>query len=262
MPPSSSRLGVRLEREPGAELAAARSNCGPSSRQGAVDNSEVPQVINVTVWWLKAGMVQRVDKIGPQLQTEALPKVEFLSQGQVDYTEAWPTHSISTLRPEGEGGFIRMREGSRVEIVARRNIGKGVADSVEIKCAVVATLRVVIWAAVNDSEGISTLLDERSRDSPPARDNVRYFIMVEILLVLPERQLVGDDALEGVWDVKVGIAVVGPRVIPDLPALRAAAAAPSRRILLVQEVRPDVVDLKGQAGRIALRNPELQSIVS
>ncbi len=76
--------------------------------------------------------------------------------------------------------------------------------------------------------------------------------MVEILLASSEGQFIGDDALESVRDVKVGIAVVGGRVIPDLPALRTAAVAPSCRILVVQEVRPDVVDVKSQAVGIAL----------
>ncbi len=86
--------------------------------------------------------------------------------------------------------------------------------------------------------------------------------MVEILFALAKRQFVRDDALEGVWNVKVGIGVVGGRIIPDLPVLRASTVAPSGRILLVQEVRPDVVDLEGQAVGIALGDSELKRIVS
>ena len=74
-------VGLGLEREASRKLTAARSNRGSVGRQRAVDDSEVRWVIDVIVRSLEAGMVQRVGKVGAQLQTEALPKVEFLSQG-------------------------------------------------------------------------------------------------------------------------------------------------------------------------------------
>src|SRR5712672_1833407 len=103
-----------------------------------------------------------------------------------------------------------MSEGSGIEVGDAlsgygRNTGKGVADPVEKENAAVATLRVAILPDVGviHSEGISALLDECSRDSPAAGDEVCRFMVAEILLALTERKLVRDDALEGMRDVKV-----------------------------------------------------------
>jgi len=67
--------------------------------------------------------------------------------------------------------------------------------------------------------------------------------VVEEHLPRPKRKLVDGVSLKGVADIEVGVAVVERREVGVLILLRSFAAAPSGRILIVEEVGPDIVEV-------------------
>src|ERR1700744_5236141 len=76
-----------------------------------------------------------------------------------------------------------------------------------------------------------------------------------------EGELVNPLSFEHVPDVKVAVAVIGTRIEGVLIVLEALASPKTRRIQIVQEVRPGVVDAELQAVAHALGKHGLKCVV-
>src|SRR5258708_17163528 len=206
-------------------------------------------------------MIQSVYEVGPKLETKALLEAEALGQRQIHNREARPAQRVSA--GSAEGAVCGVLKGGRIEIESMLNVyaRKGVADSVEIPHATAALRIVVCGVGIINCERIAALGDECSCNAPSSDRKVGNGVAMEESLALPKGKVVRDQAFESVRDIKVRIAIVGVGIVSDLPALTASAAAPSGGVLIIQEVRPYVVDLHGQSMGIALRKTELERVV-
>jgi len=172
-----------------------------------------------------------------------------LRQRQINDRQPWSDERVSALIPKSELSTRRCRDkGRSVEPLAGAWIAHSrVAHHVGIPTAAVAassegSVKVIVCG---NGERIAALGDKSSRQAPSTCDFAYEVTTVQIGLSFTERQLVRGISLEGIADVKVGATVIGARVVSDLPNLCSATVAPSRRILLVLHVRPNVVDIEG-----------------
>jgi len=262
-----------LERETGAELAATRSDRGAASGLAGSDVAEIADAsgivgirgairwtrVEVVIGSLEARMIEGVDEISPQFQTKAFPEVETLGQGQVHDGQAGAAKIVAAKGAEGAGS--RVCKGIGIDVSASGNVRERIADFVEIPDAIVGALGTTAIAAVPDGERIAALDNESAGETPTANQSIFHGAAMEILFIAAKRQLIGSEAFQGVRDIKIGIAVVQLGIVADLPRLIATAATPSRRVLIIQEVGPDIVGLQGQTIGVALGERGLQRVV-
>src|ERR1700691_6733573 len=74
-------------------------------------------------------------------------------------------------------------------------------------------------------------------------------------------QFVYHGPFERLRDVEVRVAVVRGRIVPELPNLSPGGATPSGRVLIIQHMRPGIVDVEAQPVARTLPHVELQRIV-
>src|ERR1019366_4792809 len=121
--------------------------------------------------------------------------------------------------------------------------------------------RCVVVGAIHDSEGISALREHSSGNSPTADMGVFKVIAVPVGHTPSKRQIVCSVALDRVRNIEVGVAVVGRRIVANLPRLGSTTAAPTAGILAIEEVRPYVVEAEQQAVRKVLADDSLHGVV-
>ena len=92
-------------------------------------------------------------------------------------------------------------------------------------------------------------------------DLIEQPVMVQELLAMSKRELVSNITLERIPDIEVRVAIVCRRIEGVLPVRSAGVASPARRVKIVHEVRPCVVEAEVESIAHALLNHSLQRVV-
>ena len=170
------------------------------------------------------------------------------------------------IAPEVAVGVLRRhRERRKVVVLVEARLGAAgevrISDQVgELRIATRLIVRVVVVAGRNP-ERASTLDDPRARKTPAAGQQIERPVVVQELLIASEGQCVNRLPLEHIAHVEVGVAVVVARNKGVLVVLVTFAAAPTRRVEIIEEVRPRVVDVELQVVAEPLPDVALERVV-
>ena len=171
-------------------------------------------------------------------------EVEGFAEPKVDPLECRASQLIPALVAEGSRGWGGKR--SLIEPLVRTAVLQlRVPDNIGKPLKIITTQRVRVGAAGHDcTKGLTALNDDRGGKLPTAHDRIEQDVVVQELLVFPERQLVNSIAPECVPKIEVGVPIVRRRNKGVLDVLGAPMASPTGSVNIIQEVGPDVAELK------------------
>src|SRR3984957_7605035 len=199
-------------------------------------------------------MVQDVDCVCAQCERSSFLVMPALRQRQVNIRQFWPEERVSASKPERpvglhgwglKGSIVEpalQREGGIAVVGAGPWLGGHTCNGVGKN---IASLRIVVNTAVQYRERGAALVDKRPRHAPSANYSVNDSIVVQEGLTLAKRKFVYRRPFERLRDVEVRVGVVTGGIVSALPSLLPGGAAPSGRVLVIQHMRPGVVDIEG-----------------
>ena len=197
----------------------------------------------------------RISKLDP------FREVEGFAESKVDPLECRPGQLIPALVAEGSRGWGG--KGSLIEPLLRTAVLQfRVPDNIGKPLKIIATQRVRVGAARHDrAKGLTALNNDRGSKLPTADDCIEQGTVVQELLGFPERQLVNSVSPECVPNIEVGVPVVRRRNKRVLDVLGASMASPTGNVQIIQEVGPDVAELKIETLAHAFFEDSLQRVV-
>src|SRR5271156_1097857 len=191
----------------------------------------------------------------------AFGEAERLPQSKVDTVIRRTRQLIPPLVTERSRGWYS--KGSLVKPLVRTAVLQlGVADHVWKPIKVVPRQRVGIASVGHDrGKRLAALHDDRSRELPSADHFVEQCAVVQELPAPSERKFIDPIAPESIANIEVGVPVVRRRNKRVLNLRRASVASPARGVVITQEMRPHIAEVKVETSAHAFLNHSLQRVV-